>query len=339
MRRLAICTLAIATLMACGEDTGTPVRDSGPGGDGGLVDTGMPDAPDGGGTTCVDDDDDGYGAGCALGADCDDADPAVSPAATETCNAIDDDCDDATDEDVGAPSCALTEGVCAGATARCGATGFLECDATDYGADYEGDETACDGADNDCDGITDEGCACTDGATQACGSDVGVCMPGTQTCVDSAWGACAGEVAPMGEVCDGMDNDCDGADDELTDLVAPNCPLTLGVCAGSVRACGGAAGWIACAGTTSYGGDYQAAETLCDGLDNDCDGVVDPGCACTDGTTQACGTDVGACMAGMQTCVAGAWGACAGEVAPAPETCDGLDNDCDGTVDDGVIAP
>ncbi|MEQ9704397.1 MAG: putative metal-binding motif-containing protein, partial [Sandaracinaceae bacterium] len=291
MRRLSICLLVLG-LAACDAESRPP--DSGT--DAGVTpDTGV----DAG--ACVDDDEDGYGEGCMLGPDCDDSSAAISPAAVEVCNGADDDCDGATDEEIGAPSCALTEGVCAGATARCGPEGFLECEATDYGADFEMDEAACDGLDNDCDGTTDEGCTCVDGETQPCGSDVGACMAGTQTCVDSAWGACAGEVAPMGEVCDGQDNDCDGAEDEPTDLTPPDCPLQLGVCAGSRRSCGGASGWIACSGTASYGGDYEASETLCDGLDNDCDGVVDPGCDCTDGSTQPCGTDVGACPAGRQT--------------------------------------
>ncbi|MCB9619734.1 MAG: hypothetical protein H6724_09850 [Sandaracinus sp.] len=202
----------------------------------------------------------------------------------------------------------MTDGVCAGATARCGGEGgFLTCDTADYGADYEATETLCDGLDNDCDGTTDEGCPCEDGATQACGSDEGACMAGTQTCTGGTFGACVGEVGPMGESCNGLDDDCDGMMDEPGDLTPPACPLQQGVCAGSVRACGGVAGWIACSGVVSYGGDYQAMETLCDGLDNDCDGIVDEGCTCIDGATQACGSDVGLCMAGTQTCTAGAW--------------------------------
>jgi hypothetical protein len=307
MRKLL--SIGLITLLAgCGDGVA--------GGDSGAPEDAGNTSPrdSGGGPSCVDEDGDGYGVGCARGADCDDDAASVSPAATEVCNGIDDDCDGRTDEDILTPRCALTEGVCAGATARCGPHGFLECDATDYGADYEADETRCDGLDNDCDGSTDEVCPCEEGATQSCGSDVGACMTGTQTCTDERWGACEGEVAPMGEVCDGLDNDCDGSTDELADLTPPDCPLQLGVCAGSRRTCGGVAGWIACSGIASYGGDYQATETLCDGLDNDCDGVADEGCTCTDGSTQPCGSDIGACVAGIQTCVAGSWGACAGEV-------------------------
>ena len=61
--------------------------------------------------------------------------------------------------------------------------------------------------------------------------------------------------------------------------------------------------------------------------------------ACKLGATRACytgqtGTEgVGICKAGTQTCATGAWGACEGEVLPTSETCDGLDNDCNGTPD------
>ncbi len=355
MRRGLVLVIVGLALAACGggerhSDGGNVVDDAGARADGGnradggtpTEDGGTPMADGGsdGGPSCVDEDDDGYGEGCALGADCDDTNAAVSPAATEVCNGVDDNCDDQADEDLTGPSCALTDGVCAGAMARCGgADGFLTCDATDYGADYEASETLCDGLDNDCDGDTDEDCTCTEGDTQPCGLDTGVCMAGTQTCTGGAWGSCEGDVGPMGEVCDGLDNDCDGSADDAGDLTPPACPLQLGVCAGKHRTCGGVAGWIACSGIASYGGDYQASETICDGLDNDCDGVTDEGCDCVDGTTQACGSDVGACMAGTQTCTAGAWGACAGEIAPAGETCNGADDDCDGNVDDELVAP
>lgn len=87
---------------------------------------------------------------------------------------------------------------------------------------------ACNGVDDTCDGVVDEGCPCTAGQTQACGSAVGACREGTQGCDGaSGWSpACVGAVLPGTEVCDGADNDCDGSTDEDDVCVAPvvTCP-------------------------------------------------------------------------------------------------------------------
>ena len=70
---------------------------------------------------------------------------------------------------------------------------------------------------------------------------------------------------------------------------------------------------------------------LCNDVDDDCDGAVD------EDLRQGCGTDVGECVAGVTTCGGGAWGACVGEVGPADEVCNGLDDDCEGVVDDEQV--
>lgn len=74
---------------------------------------------------------------------------------------------------------------------------------------------------------------------------------------------------------------------------------------------------------------------LCDGFDNNCDGRTDEGCGCVSGTTRACGTEAGECTAGTETCTAGTWTGCTA-TSPSTETCDGRDNDCNGSPDDGA---
>ncbi len=93
------------------------------------------------------------------------------------------------------------------------------------------------GLDDDCDTVIDEGCACTAGTVQACffgqpgRLGVGACSAGTQTCEGDSefgnWGPCTGGIFPGPEVCDGLDNNCNGcADDD------PDCCSVLTACPG-----------------------------------------------------------------------------------------------------------
>jgi hypothetical protein len=81
-----------------------------------------------------------------------------------------------------------------------------------------------------------------------------------------------------------------------------------------------------------------------DGLDNDCDGTVDEDCLCepmTDSLECFPGPpdrlNVGVCSMGVMTCSEfGTWNPCVGHVVPSDEVCDGMDNDCDGSVDEDL---
>ena len=176
-----------------------------------------------------------------------------------------------------------------------------------------------DGIDNNCDGLVDNpqvcvdprgarcvpcgaGTACQDGLsclaqgsaqyclrtcspTSACLTDEacvsGACEPVTsgmaRACVD--FSSCGTSGAPTAEVCDGRDNDCDGTADDFSDSNAELQQQTaqcrqkkLGVCVGEVAQCSDAR-WSCVLPAT-----YELVETTCDGLDNDCNGVVDEGC-------------------------------------------------------------
>ena len=79
-----------------------------------------------------------------------------------------------------------------------------------------------------------------------------------------------------------------------------------------------------------------------DGIDENCNGSRDEGCACSPiGSMETCGIDIGECAMGMRTCLGGAWDACGGpgHVPEQPEVCNHLDDDCDGMLDEAVSSP
>lgn len=62
-----------------------------------------------------------------------------------------------------------------------------------------------------------------------------------------------------------------------------------------------------------------------------------PSGACNEADRRECGNTVGACEAGEQRCEGGTWGQCIAATLPAPEMCNGEDDDCDGVADDGLL--
>ncbi len=241
----------------------------------------------------------------------------------ETCNGLDDDCNGQVDEGAQSETCGV--GACARTTLTCEGGVPQTC--------VPGDPTTetCNGIDDDCDGEIDEGCECLDGATQPCfpgtpeHRGVGVCADGTQLCVAGKWAACVGAVMPGAEVCNGLDDDCNGMLDDGDPEGGETCDTgQLGACGVGVSEC--VLGQVVCNQTAQ-----PQAET-CNGIDDDCNGETDEadpalGIACQTGMP-------GVCEGGVQACVGGTL-QCVPVVMPSAEQCNGIDDDCDGVPDNG----
>lgn len=215
----------------------------------------------------------------------------------------------------------------------------------------------CNGLDDDCNGLVDDlpVQACYDGDTAT--KNVGLCREGVRSCVklpDGSYGmsSCVGQVLPAAEVCNALDDDCDGAADEsLTQAcyfgpsssVDPLTGLPLGACQGGTQTCDDG-NWGACLGQVLPSPDVCGDANTGNGIDEDCDGALDEECGCSDLSVQECyggpaGTaGVGPCVTGEQTCTDNAWGECVGQVLPTAEICgDGIDQNCNGSTDDPIV--
>jgi hypothetical protein len=296
----------------------------------------------------------------------------------EICNGVDDDCDNMVDEGFDLATDPQHCGSCAKTCSFSHAAPLCQAGQCALGACFDGYADAdhqpangceclftnnkieiCDGQDNDCDGMIDEdfdfksstthcgGCFKPCAFAQASASCVngvctlGACMAGYTNTNNDARDGCEYRCTTSGggaEVCDGQDNDCDGMIDNNTTDGGQACggmPGGTGECRQGKVTC--VNGTLICLGAGTPGAE------LCDGKDNDCDGMTDEddpfvGKACYPVGVAGCdvtaGTCTGPCKLGSWACSAGRL-ACNGVVVPALETCDNVDNDCDGTPDEG----
>jgi hypothetical protein len=264
--------------------------------------------------------------------DCDDSDRTVHPGARELCDDVDNDCDEGVDEDFYetarlGQSCSVGIGACQNEGVRvCAPSGeHVVCAGTPKKPGVE----ICDGIDNDCDGLKDEGLV---PQVTTCG--IGACgAQGTQSCVDGKLvNSCKpGVPADNDATCNAVDDDCDGKADE--DFKGGGTSCGVGAClAQGTQSC--VQGSIV---DSCVPGQAAARDDSCNDIDNDCDGRIDEDFAIAATT---CG--VGACVAvGQKTCALGQTLDSCKPLAPlsqVDDSCNGVDDDCDGSIDDDAIS-
>ena len=157
--------------------------------------------------------------------------------------------------------------------------------------------------------------------------------PGGAACLDYGaegrfcGGACSASACPEGYACDAgqcrrVGVACECSWKAIKEAATTICAASneLGTCPGQ-RSC--------LSGKLSDCSAPTAVLESCDGHDNDCDGTIDEGLTgetCTSATPDGTCTGLSVCQGGVLSCTA---------PTPAPEACNGLDDDCDGKADDG----
>jgi MYXO-CTERM domain-containing protein len=284
--------------------------------------------------------------------------------AVETCNCLDDDCDGQIDEGLTPNACGqpcgcavptelcdgldndcdgdIDEGFMVGASCNnngvgiCRRGGILACRADKTGTFCDAPTVppqteVCNGLDDDCDGMIDEGTL--PGVGERCGNGLGTCQSGTFVCSMGKL-VCNATGTPLPETCNGIDDNCDGVIDNGTFPQTGQVCLCPGLTQAQIDAPGAVckAGRLICRGTMGFvcEGCQLPTVEVCDGKDNNCDGMIDSQAQCPSGFGCRDGQCILQCVGGEMPCPPGykclnqfcVPQRCQGITCPSGERCD-----------------
>ncbi|MSP72386.1 MAG: hypothetical protein EXR76_09405 [Myxococcales bacterium] len=248
----------------------------------------------------------------------------------EVCNGADDDCNGTADDgfDVGGNCDGV--GDCGPGLVECRSDVLTRC-STDPGASHAGDlvET-CNGTDEDCDGRIDETFMIGRPCPGQCGEGRLECAAAGDLICSTDPGGSVYEVSP--EACNDADDDCDGRVDE--DFARGLACEGIGLCGSGLGECGPLFDLIC--STEAGGSEAEAGVEVCNAADDDCDGSTDE----TFALGRPC-EGAGECGAGETECAADGRQICNTEAggsrsAAGQERCNTRDDDCDGSIDEGL---
>jgi hypothetical protein len=247
---------------------------------------------------------------CPEGDDCDDANDQVYPGAVEVCDRVDNNCADGIEDEGDTDLDGSVDPTCGGD----------DCDDEDA-LRHPGAAEACNGLDDDCDGSPDEVFECIRGEEYTCETACG--STGHVECSrDCSLPNDPDECEPPAEACNGLDDDCDASVDD-----GFPCPFgTTGPCTTTCGSAGSGPCTSECQSPAAS--SCVPPREVCNGQDDDCDGVADNGFPCPAGADFPCTTTCETLGTGpcSEACAVPTTEEC---VPPAEVCTDLIDNDCD----------